>query len=185
LFAGFFMAYAARKGESSGMAPIGEALISGGRRSPTSTAPDPAHDEAYWAAQLPGYIRHWAATEDADEVTPLAAARGLGAVLEQAGRSGFLVLYDLLTQKGQLPVASACTLLRSLGQSKDSIVRSYRGRLIREALRHPSPAVRDAAALAIYEGGVRPELPALLDARDNEPNVHVRRGMSEILDALA
>ncbi|SRR6266566_1081312 len=155
-------------------------------RESASTVPWAAIPSAdYWATELPLEIARWAASEDADVATPQDAARGLGETLSQAAAAAFLILYDLLSEQRRLSVAQARTLLRALARSEDPMVHRYRGRLLREALRHPSAAVRYAAALGIFDSGARSELPALREARDHETNRHVARSMTAILDTLA
>jgi hypothetical protein len=154
-------------------------------RATASTAPTPVFESAdYWSTELPAQIAHWARAERDDDIAPLEAAQALEKVLSQAGICSFLILYDLLSQPEKLSIAEACTLVRALGQSGDPLVRKYRGRLFRQALGHASATVRDAAALAIYEAEERSELSALRAARDRESNRYVRRGMTQVLEAL-
>ena len=184
LFAGTLLYWIASRRAMSASTVGGRALSADTFTSQASTAPSLSRDESYWAADLPEQLTHWADAEERDEVTPQESSRAINEHLRQAGSAGFLILYDLLSQQSRMSVPEACTLLNALGVSKEPVVRKYRTLLISQALKHPSAAVRDRAALTIYDGKVLEAVQFLRAACDAEVLPHVRRSMTDILEAL-
>jgi hypothetical protein len=166
--------------EVPGVSTSSERLLKSARSHTASTAPHTGRGRD-WVDSFRAELSIWTTAVDTDDAETSDADAALNSMFDAAGVEAFVPLYDLLTQGPPLTPQELRTFFRALGRSTVPVVVRYRDPLIRVGLRLRSTIARDAAAMAIYDSRQRGLLPELRTARDIEPNVNVRRSMSDIL----
>lgn len=122
---------------------------------------------------------------DDDEIgTDSEFVRRLNTYVETHGEQGLCLLDMHLRSSFQRRSVLVPRIISALANLKSPATKEYRFGLFAQLLEDPSPAIRDAALLAVFDMGDPRSLTVLERARGREENAHIRRNLDQVLKYL-